>query len=265
MHIVVLIKQVLDPEIPARAFRVDRQRKVPDVPRAPQTMSIFDGNALELALKLREQRGDTTITAVSLGDKLAGEVLRKALALTADAAVLISDPSFTGLDSSGKARVLAAAVQKLAPVDLVIAGRQAADWEDGQVGGMVAEILDWPLLSFVSQLAPAGDSIQARREIDDGYQIYRLAGPTVITATNSEFSVPRIAKVRDVMLATRKPITAWSSKDLGVDAGQLADKSVELVDLFVPEPPTRAEMIGGESAPERARRLAQRMRELNLI
>ncbi|HUX88038.1 MAG TPA: electron transfer flavoprotein subunit beta/FixA family protein [Chloroflexota bacterium] len=265
MHIVVLVKQVLDPEIPARAFRVDRQRKAPDVPRAPQTMSIFDGNALELSLKLREQRGDCTITALSLGDKSASEVLRKALALTCDAAVLISDSVFEQLDSLGKAQVLAAAVRKLAPVDLVIAGRQAADWEDGQVGGMVAEILGWPLLSFISRLIPDGNVVQARREVDDGYQTYRLVGPTVITATNSEFSVPRIAKVRDVMLATRKSITAWSAKDLGVDAGQLADRAVELVDLFVPEPPIRAEIVGGDSAAERARRLAQRMRELNLI
>lgn len=265
MRIVVLIKQVLDPEIPARAFRVDRQRKVPDLPRAPQTMSIFDGNALELALKLREQQGDTTITAVSLGDKSASEVLRKSLALTADAAVLISDQAFEGLDPVGKAQVLAAAIRKLAPVDLVIAGRQAADWEDGQVGGMVAEVLGWPLLSFVSQLTTVDNSVQARREIDDGHQIFQLVGPTVITATNSEFSVPRIAKVRDVMLATRKPITTWAANDLDIGAGLAGDKTVELVDLFVPEPPKRAEIVGGDSAAERGRRLAQRMRELNLI
>ncbi|HLH74797.1 MAG TPA: electron transfer flavoprotein subunit beta/FixA family protein [Chloroflexota bacterium] len=266
MHIVVLIKHVLDPEIPARAFRVDRRRKVPDVPRAAQTMSIFDGNALELALKLREQRsGDTKITAVTLGDRLATDVLRKALALTADAAVLISDSALDGLDSVGKARVLAAAVQKLAPVEIVIAGRQAADWEDGQVGGMLAEVLGWPCLSFVSQLTISDEAIQARREIDDGYQVYRLAGPTVLTATNSEHNVPRIAKVRDAMLAARKPITTWTASDLGVSADELKDTAVELVDLFVPEPPKRAEMIDGETAAERARRLAQRMRELNLI
>src|SRR6266581_4801549 len=114
MHVVVLIKQVLDPEVPARAFRVNRELKVPDVPRAPQVMSIFDGNALEVALKLREARGSgDKITALSLGEKSAEDVLRKALAVTAADAVLVSDPLFAQLDSFGKARVIAAAIRAI--------------------------------------------------------------------------------------------------------------------------------------------------------
>jgi len=103
MHIVVLLKQVVDPEIPARAFQVSRAKKAPEIQRPAYVMSIFDGNALEVALKLREAKGSgVTVTAVTLGDKGAEDILRKALALTADNAVLLSDPAFTALDSLGK-------------------------------------------------------------------------------------------------------------------------------------------------------------------
>jgi electron transfer flavoprotein beta subunit len=266
MHLVVLIKQVLDPEVPARAFRVNRELKAPDVPRAAQVMSIFDGNALEVALKLREAKGSgVKITVVSLGDKPAEEVLRKALAVTADEAVLLADPAFANLDSIGKARVLAAAVQKLSPVDLVLAGRQAADWEAGQVGSMVAEELGWPCVSFVSRISPDGDALRLRRELEDGYQIVRLSGPAVVTVTNDDTNVLRFAKVRDVMMSTRKPITNWNAAALGISLDSLGDPAVEVLDLFVPEQPTHAEMIEGETARDKALALARRLRELGAV
>lgn len=266
IHIAVLIKQVLDPEIPTSAFRIDRERKRPDVPWATHLMSVFDANALELALKLRDLRpNDTTVTALTLGGKSAVDVLRKALAVTADSAILIDETTFPALDSPGKARIFAAAICKLGSIDLVIAGRQAADWEDGQVGGMLAEALGWPCVSFVSRLALDGERIQVRRDVDDGFQVYRLAGPTVLTATNGELTVLRIAKVRDVMAATRKPITTWTANDLGIHSSEMNDPAVDLVDLFVPELPRCVEMVDGDTAADRAHRLAERLRELNVL
>ncbi len=266
MHIVVLIKQVLDPEIPARTFRVNRELKTPDVPRAAQVMSIFDGNALEVALKLREATGSgTKITALSLGEKSAEEVLRKALAVTVDEAVLLVDPAFANLDSIGKARVLAAGIRKLGAVDLVLAGRQAADWEAGQVGSMVAEALGWPCVSFVSRISPDGDALRLRRELEDGYQIVRLVPPAVVTVTNDDSNVLRFAKVRDVMMSSRKPIANWNAAALGIDPASLSDPAVNVLDLFVPEQPKHAEMIEGETARDKAIALARRLRELNAI
>jgi len=266
MQIVVLIKQVLDPEVPARAFRVNRELRVPDVPRAAQVMSIFDGNALETALKLREAVGSgVKITALSMGEKSAENVLRKALAVTADDAVLLADPAFAPLHSVQKARVLAAGIRKLGSVDLVLAGRQAADWEAGQVGPMVAEELGWPCVSFVSRIDRSGDSLHLRRELDNGYQIVRLSGPAIVTVTNADVNVLRFAKVRDVMMSARKPIITWNASALGLDPTDLGEPSVDLLDLFVPERPRHAEMIEGETARDRALGLARRLRELNAI
>jgi electron transfer flavoprotein beta subunit len=266
MHVVVLIKQVLDPEVPSRAFRVNREQKVPDVARAPQVMSIFDGNALEVALKLREAKGSgVKVTALSLGEKSAEDVLRKALAVTADEAVLVSDPVFADLDSFGKARVLAAAIRAMGDIDLVLAGRQAADWEAGQVGSLVADELGWPCVAFVSRISPDGNALQLRRELDDGFQTVKLAGPAVLTITNDDSNVLRFAKVRDVMMSSRKPIANWNAARLGLTAADLGDSSVEVLDLFVPEQPKHAEMIEADNAQERARALARRLRELSVL
>jgi electron transfer flavoprotein beta subunit len=265
MHIVVLVKQVLDPEVPARAFRVNREQKVPEVARAPQVMSIFDGNALEVALKLREATGDAKVTVLSLGEKSAEEVLRKALAVTADQAVLLADPAFASLDSLGKATVLAAAIRKLGDVDLVLAGRQAADWEAGQVGPMIAEELGWPCVAFVSRIMPDGGALRLRRELEDGFQLVQLNGKGVATVTNDETNVLRFAKVRDVMMSARKPIQTWNAAALGLDPGALPEPAVETLDLAVPEQPKHAEMIPGDTPADRARNLARRLRELNVI
>lgn len=266
MHVVVLIKQVLDPEVPSRAFRVNRELKAPDVARAPQVMSIFDGNALEVALKLREARGSgVKVTALTLGEKGAEDVLRKALAVTADEAVILSDPLFVGLDSFGKAKVIAAAIRAIGDVDLVLAGRQAADWEAGQVGSLVADELGWPCVAFVSRITPEATALRLRRELDDGFQTVRCAGKAVLTITNDDSNVLRFAKVRDVMMSTRKPIATFNAGKLGLAAADLGDSSVEVVDLFVPEQPKHAEMIDGDSPADRARALARRLRELSVI
>lgn len=266
MHVVVLLKQVLDPEIPATAFGVDEDRRVPAVERAPYVLSIFDGNALEVALKLREAvGGDARITALSLGPHGAEEILRKALALTADAAVLLCADG-AAMDSAAKARVLAAAIGRLGPVDLVLAGRQAADYEAGQVGAMVAEALGLPCVPFVSRVFVEREGLEVHQQIENGHAVFRLHGPAVLTVTNDETNVLRPAKVRDVMTAGRKPIAVW---DLGEFAAQAridaAGPAVEMLELRLPEPRTHAEMLEGATPAERGRSLARRLRELGAI
>lgn len=266
MHVVVLLKQVLDPEIPSTAFRIDAERRAPLVERAPQVLSVFDGNALEAALRLREGRGgDLRITALSLGPRTAEEILRKALALTADAAILIEGDAGS-LDSAQKARVLAAAIRRLGTVDLVLSGRQAADWEAGQVGAMVAEALGLPCLPFVSRLSPGEDGIEVRQQLESGVAIFRLGGPAVLTCTNDETNVLRPAKVRDVMAAGRREIARWPLEELGHEAGLAgAPPAVELIDLTLPVALSHAEMLAGGSPAERAEALVRRLEELGAI
>ncbi len=261
MHVVVLLKQVLDPEIPAKAFDIDQGRKAPKVERAPQVLSIFDGNALELALKLREARADVRITALTLGPQQADEALRKALALTCDEAVRV-DAEEGALDSHQKARLLAAALRLLEPWDLVLAGRQAADWEAGQVGAMVAEELALPCVPFVSRVEQAAEPLAVRQQLESGYAVVQLGGPAVLTVTNDETNVLRAAKVKDVMAAGRKPLRVLQAGEILADLGESA---VEVLSLALPPKPERAEIVEGGSMEEKASALARRLRELGAI
>ena len=93
----------------------------------------------------------------------------------------------------------------------------------------------------------------------------QVNGPTVLTVTNDDSNVMRFAKVRDVMMSSRKPIANWNLAVLGLSTADLHDPTVELIDLYVPEQPIHAEMIEGDSAQERATKVARRLRELNVL
>lgn len=275
MNIAVCIKQILDPELPPRDFQVDRQAKKAVAANAPLVISPFDENALEVALKLREKLGQGKVTVITAGPQSAQDALRKALAMKADEAVHVSDPVLEALDSDGIASVLAAAIRKLGGFDLVLFGRQAGDWDFGQVGSLVAEKLELPCVTFVSRVEPAGPAgangtgplLTLRREADSGFEILEAHVPLVVTVTNDETNAPRLPSVRDTMMAFRKPIQNLSFGDLGLDASALtaAAAYVEVRDLFIPVQEGHCEMIPGENGEEMAVNLARKLADLKIL
>ena len=134
MNILVCLKQILDPEIPARDFRVDPARREAERGSANLVTNIFCENALETALQLRERTGSAKITVLSYGQPSAEDSLRKALAMKADAAALIVNDGNANPDPLTTARVLAAAIRKLGTFDLIMVGREAGDWGRGADG-----------------------------------------------------------------------------------------------------------------------------------
>lgn len=268
MRIVVCLKQILDYEIPPRLFRIDPAAKRPNVPDAALVMGPFDENALEAALQFREKLGAGKITAVSAGPASAVEVLRKALAVTADDAVHLNDPAFADLDAFGTARVLAAAIRRLGGADVVLLGRQSGDWDAGAVGGLLAEELGVPAVNFVFGAEPGPDGrVRFRREAEGGADVVEVRPPVVATVTNDESNQLRLAKVRDLMLANRKPIPAWGAADLGLDPAAVGPGAsrLELRELFIPTYDSQCEIIAGESARDKAEALARRLVELKLV
>src|SRR4051812_25275900 len=145
-------------------------------------MNIFCANALETALQFREQHGGS-IAALSFGPPSAEDVLRKALALKSDDAVLIVGDEAANPDPLAVARVLAAGVRKRGGVDLVLVGRESGDWGHGQTGGLLAEELGWPCISFVDQLEPGGagsNTVRVRRQTEDGWELLEASLPLVL-------------------------------------------------------------------------------------
>src|SRR4029434_5572047 len=114
------------------------------------------------------------------------------------------------------ARVLAAAVRKLGTFDLIMVGREAGDWGAGQTGGLLAEELGLPCVSFVDRIEKIQDRLRVRRQTDSGWEILEAEPPVVVTITNDEHNVPRIPKVRDVMMSYRQPLVTWTLEDLGI-------------------------------------------------
>ena len=237
MNILVCMKQILDPEVPARDFRLDAARKEAEQGSASLVTNIFCENALETALQFRERAGGGTITALSFGAESAEDTLRKALAMKADAAALVVGDVGHPLHV---ARVLAAAVRRLGTFDVIFTGRESGDWGAGQTGALLAEELGVPCVSFADSLEKSGEMLRIRRQTESGWEIVEARPPLVVTITNDEHNVPRIPKVRDVMMAHRQPLTRFEVGELGVDAGEY----YELVELVIPQKESRCQIVG---------------------
>jgi electron transfer flavoprotein beta subunit len=195
------------------------------------------------------------------------EALREALAMGADQAILLSDPAFEGVDSYGKAYILANALRKLGNYDLVLCGRQAGDVELGLVGPFLAEELKIPCVTLVATIEQAGDQLQMKRQVETGYEVLEVGRPSLATVTNDEANLPRYPSVRGIRMAMRKEIPVWKADDLEIDRARLGDSAamIEMDELFIPERKQRCEIITGDSGEEKAQNLVRRLRELKLI
>jgi electron transfer flavoprotein beta subunit len=261
MNIVVCMKQILDPEIPARDFRIDSARREAERGSAALVTNIFCENALETALQFREAHGGK-ITAVTCGSESGEDILRKALALRADEAVLITSPAAQP-DPLFIAKTLAAAIRKIGSFDVLLVGREAGDWGSGQTGGLLAEELGIPCISFAESFEPAPEPsrVRVKRQTDSGWEMLESATPLVVTITNHEHNVPRIPKTRDVMQSFRKPLTKWNLAELGIDP-VTANSYYEVAELFIPRKETRCDFISGDTLEAKIDAFAKRVTEV---
>lgn len=206
MHIVVCVKDIPNPEAPAALYSIDSKalRMVP-VTGLSNVTSPFDEQAIELALREKDRRPDVRVTAVSLGPRSSLQAVKRALAMGADDGLHIHDPDARADSSMVAAHVLAIAIRELGSADVVITGRQAADWDVGIVGCGIAELLGWPVVCVASRMQVDGKLVEVDRCLEDGYETVRSAMPCVVTAAN-EVGAPRKASLRETMKSAKKPI-----------------------------------------------------------
>lgn len=244
MNIIVLVKSVIDVEL---NIRVKDGEVVKD--GLNYILSKWDENALEAALQLKEA-GEGEVTAVTVGPDRAGEALRKALAMGADKGVHVNDPAAAGSDAFGIAKILAKVIQRNA-FDLVIAGRQSQDTDLGATGPVLAELLGVPLAVNVIEIdpKPAGGKLNIKRKGDVGVELIEIALPALLTA-NDSLNEPRLASLRGIMAARKKPMDILTLSDLGIDPETVgaAGSGIEIVE-FQP-PPQRAAGQKFEGEPE---------------
>jgi len=267
MHIVVCVKQVPNPEAAFSMFKVDEQAKaVIPASGLQMVMSPFDEQAVEAALRIRDAGGEARITVMTLGLDSARAVLKHGLAMGADDGVLLGDAAFQQGDAYSTARVLAAALGKLGDCDLVLTGRQAADWDAGIVGCGIAELLQLPVITFARDVKVIADAVHVERVVENGFDVVEVPLPAVVTVSN-ELGAARSPSLRETMRAARKPVATWSVTDLGLephDVGAAGARRV-LERLFVPLKKGACELMDGATPEEQGANLAQRLLRAKLL
>src|SRR5712692_7293751 len=246
MDMIVCVKQILDPETPTSAFKVDEAAKkvIPPQGMAP-VINPFDSQAVEAALRIRDATGDGKITVLSLGPASARDAVKHGLAMGADEGILIDDPALADADSFVSARVLAAAIRKIGPFDVVFCGRQAADWDMGIVGPGLGELLGVPVVTITKSVRASDGHLRVERVLMDGFETVEVPTPCVITISN-ELGDPRYPQLRQIMLAARKQVTTYTPADLGLGAADLQPR-LKLEKLFVPVNTSQVEIIEGDT------------------
>ena len=266
MDMIVCVKQIPDPEAPPASFKVDPStNKVVPPPGVPPVISPYDENAVEAALKIKDAQGGK-ITVLSLGNNLVRDVVKKPIAMGCDELVLLEDEAFENSDSWSTANALAAAIKKIGMPDIIFCGRVAGDWDAGQVGPGLAELLDIPSVTIVKKVEAADGKVKVERLVSDGFEVLESSMPCLITVT-SELGEPRFAPLKGIMAAAKKQPTIMKPADLGLDASQVgaAGRASKLDKLFQPVKEAKCEIVEGETAEEAAANLAVKLREAKVL
>ena len=245
MNIVVLVKYVPD----ATADRRFEQDFTVDRVEVDGLLSELDEYAVEQALQLKEKRPDDGIevTALTVGPEKAVDAVRKALQMGADKGVHVLDDAIAGSDYLGTSLVLAKAIEKLGPVDLVVTGMASTDASGAVVPVMLAERLNLPQVTLAAVVETQGDQVRIKRDTDAATEVVGARMPLVLSVTDQSGEA-RYPSFKGIMAAKKKPLDVWSLADLGVAAEQVglgaAYTSVE--DATARPPRTAGEIVKDE-------------------
>ncbi|MDP2644951.1 MAG: electron transfer flavoprotein subunit beta/FixA family protein [Desulfobacterales bacterium] len=245
MDILVCIKRV--PDTSENEISVNRDGS--DIDRGDLVYSVneWDNYAVEEAIQIRD-KVQGSITVVSVGGEESEEVLRREMAMGADQGILLSDPAFGGSDGKGLAAILKAHVDK-ANYDLILTGAQADDGS-GQVGGMLAAMLDWPFASLVNHIEVLDDKkIKVGREIAGGNQELNEIDLPCVLSIQTGINEPRYVGIRGIRKVASLDIPVLGLSELGLSPESVgpAGAKVKRVDYFIPEFGDSAEMLGGST------------------
>ena len=243
MNIVVCLKQVPG----TTKVEVDPQTKTLVRQGIKNIVNPFDTYALEEGVRIKEQY-EGKVTAVSMGPPQAEEVLREAIALGADEAILLSDSAFAGADTLATAYTLAQAIDKLKHYDIIICGRQTIDGDTGQVGPELAEMLEIPFVAYVSKIEYIDNGyMRVQRMIEEGHELIETPLPAVITVVK-EINTPRLPSLRGLARSRSAVIPIWTAQELDVDKNMvgLSGSATRVIKIFFPQRVHHGEVLQGD-------------------
>ncbi|MBA2296620.1 MAG: electron transfer flavoprotein subunit beta/FixA family protein [Actinobacteria bacterium] len=259
MKIAVCVKQVPDAVATKRidpgTKRLDRSGE--------STLNPVDANAVEEALRIREASAGGEVVLVSLGPGKAMDSLRKALAMGADRAVLVSDDAAAGSDLVATSFALAQALEREG-ADLILFGQQASDSDGAVLWAAVAERLRLPLISQAAELKFEAGAVVGKRQTEFGYDLIRAPLPAVVAVADS-INEPRYPSLKGIMGAKKKQQDVLSLADLGIEASRAGTSGSRTEVLALSEPPRRGDTRKLEDDGTGAEKIVEFLAEKRLL
>ena len=245
MEILVCVKRV--PDTAENEIEVNREGS--DIERDDLVYSVneWDNYAVEEAIQIVDKKGGS-VTVVSLGDEESEEVVRREMAMGANNGIMVSDDAFEGSDGKAVATILKAVVEK-GNYDLILTGAQADDGA-GQIGGMLAAMMDMPYASVVNTIEVLSDSkLKVGREIEGGNQEMNEITLPCVLSIQTGINEPRYVGIRGIRKVASVDIPVWGAPDLGIDTATVGESGakVKRIDYFVPDMGEGAEILEGSS------------------
>jgi electron transfer flavoprotein beta subunit len=245
MEILVCVKRV--PDTAENEFELNSAGNDLDRDDLVYSVNEWDNYAVEEAIQIVDNVGGS-VTVVTVGDDESEEVLRREMAMGANNGVLLSDDAFEGSDGKGIAAILKAEVEK-GKYDLILTGAQA-DEGAGQVGGMLAAMLDYPYASLVNKIEVVNDTtIKVGREIEGGNQEMNEIQLPCVLSIQTGINEPRYVGIRGIRKVASVDVPVKSASDLGIDPATVgkAGARTRRVDYFAPDLGEGAEMLEGST------------------
>jgi len=244
LEIIVCVKRV--PNLSETEIEVDRDGRSLVDSDLEYDVNEWDNFAIEAAVQLKEARG-ARVTAITIGDEDSEDVLRRALAMGADEALHLMDTAFDGSDAWGIATALHRAIADRS-FDLVLTGAISSDEARGHVGGMLAAMLDIPMVALVTSLSVDGTTATVRHEVEGGLErVTRIDLPALITVQTG-LNEPRYVSIRGIRKVSGMEIPVRTAADLRLDASTVGAEAarVKVEEIFLPTRGEGAEMLDGD-------------------
>ncbi|MCK5349149.1 MAG: electron transfer flavoprotein subunit beta/FixA family protein [Desulfobacula sp.] len=244
MEILVCVKRV--PDTAENEFELNSAGNDLDRDDLVYSVNEWDNYAVEEAIQIVDKVGGS-VTVITVGDDESEEVLRREMAMGANNGILLSDDAFEGSDGLGVAAILKAEIQK-GNYDLILSGAQA-DEGAGQVGGMLAAMLDMPYASLVNKIEAGDGKITVGREIEGGNQEMNEMDLPCVLSIQTGINEPRYVGIRGIRKVASVDIPVKGASDLGLDAVNVGEAGAKTkrVDYFVPDMGDGAEMLEGST------------------
>ncbi len=267
MNILVCVKQVPD----TTEIRIDPVKNTLIREGVPSIVNPFDGYALEAAARIRDKHPDTRIVVVSMGPEQAKNALKECLAIAADQAYLVSGREFGGSDTLATSYILSETIREIerreGPFDAIFCGKQAIDGDTAQVGPEIAEHLDYPQVTYGLEAELDGETLQVKKETEDGAEIVAVRMPCLVTFTKPAWD-PRFPTIKRKMAANRAQIPTLSPADLaGIDLTRcgLNGSPTKVKKTFVPQKKSGGVKLQEETAADSARKLYGLLSDAGLV